>query len=85
MAQAQRPGGWPFLAPQQAELDDLLLNKLEIRSNSKVSTFAREGVVFPITIRNNLPASSSDPDVNAVHAPADLHLRQPLPADHQTH
>ena len=56
-----------FLAPQQAELDDLLMNKLEIRSNSKVSTFAREGVVFPITIRNNLPASSSDPNVNAVH------------------
>ena len=49
----------------------------------KVSTFAREGVVFPITIRNNLPASSSDPDANAVRAPAGLHLRQPLPADHQ--
>ena len=55
-----------FLTPQQAVLDDILLNKLEIRSNSKVSTFAREGVVFPITIRNNLPASSSDPDANGV-------------------
>ena len=55
-----------FLTPQQAALDDILLNKLEIRSNPNVSTFAREGVVFPITIRNNLPAGSSDPNANAV-------------------
>ena len=36
-----------------------------------------EGVVFPITIRNNLPGAGPDPQANAVTAPAGLHLRQP--------
>jgi len=33
-----------------------VLGGVEIRSNAKVSTVAQEGVVFPITIRNNLGA-----------------------------
>jgi len=46
-----------FLRPQQGALDAVVLGGVEIRSNAKVSTVAQEGVVFPITIRNNLGAS----------------------------
>ena len=38
---------------------------MEIRSPPKVSTIAQEGVVFPITVRNTLPAGA-DADANAV-------------------
>ena len=40
-----------FLGPQQAALDDML-DKIQIRSSARVQTVAREGVEFPITIRN---------------------------------
>ena len=56
----------PFLEAQQDALDAVLEDGLRITTNPKVSTVAREGVVFPITIENGLPADESDPDVNAV-------------------
>lgn len=55
-----------WLDPQQADLDAALLDKIEISSERRVRTVAREGVEFPITIKNLLPRSDSDPDVNAV-------------------
>lgn len=55
-----------WLQPQQALLDDLLQNRVEISSTRRVSTVAREGVEFPITVRNTLPASATDPNANAV-------------------
>jgi hypothetical protein len=56
-----------FLGPQQAALDEILLNKIQIRSSPRVQTVAREGVEFPITIRNTLEADGSDPDAGAVN------------------
>ena len=56
----------PFLEAQQDALDAVLEDGLRITTNPKVSTVAREGVVFPITIENGLPVDESDPDVNAV-------------------
>lgn len=56
----------PYLEQQQTVLDDLLQNQLRISTNPKVSTVAREGVEFPITVQNLLPADEQDPDVNAV-------------------
>jgi Family of unknown function (DUF6049) len=47
-----------FVRPQIAELDDILHNKVEIRTSRKVTTVARQGR-FPITVRNTLPASDS--------------------------
>jgi len=55
-----------FLGPQQASLDGVLDGALSISTNPKVSTVAREGVEFPITVRNQLPADRTDRDVNAV-------------------
>lgn len=55
-----------WLDPQQADLDAALLDKVEISSAPRVRTVAQEGVKFPITIKNLLPRSDSDPDVNAV-------------------
>ncbi len=55
-----------WLDPQQDELDAALLDKIEISSAPRARTVAREGVAFPITIRNLLPRSDSDPDLNAV-------------------
>jgi len=55
-----------FLGAQQAALDAVLEDGLRISTNPKVSTVAREGVEFPITIQNLLPADDGDPDVNAV-------------------
>jgi hypothetical protein len=54
-----------FLTPQQADLDAILRHGVEIRSQPRVSTIDQQGVVFPITIKNTLPAGSS-PEVNAV-------------------
>ena len=64
-----------FLGPQQAAVDALVTKGVEIRSLPKVSTIDQEGVVFPITVRNTLPARDRsrrqrDP------GPAGLHLRQ---------
>ena len=56
----------PFLEQQQGALDAVLRDQLRISTNPKVSTVAREGVEFPITIENLLPADEDDPDVNAV-------------------
>jgi hypothetical protein len=56
-----------FLAPQQAAIDALVMDGVEIRSLPKVSTIDQEGVVFPITVRNTLPPGT-DPDDNAVRA-----------------
>ena len=56
-----------FLTPQQAALDTLVTDGVEIRSLPKVSTIDQEGVVFPITVRNALPAGP-DPDDNAIRA-----------------
>ena len=55
-----------FLGPQQAALDEILLDKIQIRSSARVQTVAREGVEFPITIRNSLEADPSRPDTRAV-------------------
>jgi hypothetical protein len=55
-----------FLVPQQAALDGILLDKIQIRSSARVQTVAREGVEFPITIRNTLEADGSGPDAGAV-------------------
>ena len=55
-----------FLGPQQAALNEILLDKIQIRSSARVQTVAREGVEFPITIRNNLEADGSRPDAGAV-------------------
>jgi hypothetical protein len=55
-----------FLQPQQQALAAVLDDRLRISTNPKVSTVAREGVEFPITIQNLLPADETDRDVNAV-------------------
>jgi hypothetical protein len=55
-----------FLGPQQAALDDLLLNKIQIRSSARVQTVAQQGVEFPITIKNTLEANGSGPTAGAV-------------------
>ena len=55
-----------FLGPQQAALDEILLDKIQIRSSPRVQTVAREGVEFPITITNTLEADGSGPDAGAV-------------------
>jgi hypothetical protein len=55
-----------FLGPQQAALDDILLNKIQIRSSARVQTVAQQGVAFPITIRNTLEATGAAPDAGAV-------------------
>ena len=56
----------PYLEAQQAALDAALKDSLRISTTPKVSTVAREGVVFPITIENRLPVDPDDPDANAV-------------------
>ena len=56
----------PFLQAQQAALDTVLKDQLRISTTPRVSTVAREGVVFPITIENLLPVDPDDPDANAV-------------------
>jgi hypothetical protein len=56
----------PFLEAQQEALDATLEDRLLISTNPKVSTVAREGVVFPITVENNLPVDPDDPDAGAV-------------------
>jgi len=55
-----------FLGPQQAALDEILLNKIQIRSSARVQTVAQQGVAFPITIKNTLEAVGSGPDAGAV-------------------
>jgi hypothetical protein len=55
-----------FLGPQQAALNEILLDKIQIRSSARVQTVAREGVEFPITIKNTLEADGSGPDAGAV-------------------
>ena len=55
-----------FLGPQQAALNEILLDKIQIRSSPRVQTVAREGVEFPITIRNTLEADGPEPDAGAV-------------------
>ena len=56
----------PFLEAQQEALDTALEGQLEISTNPRVSTVAREGVVFPITVANLLPVDPADPDAGAV-------------------
>ena len=55
-----------FVEAQQAVLDAALKDQLRISTTPKVSTVAREGVVFPITIENLLPVDPDDPQANAV-------------------
>ena len=55
-----------LLMPQQAMLDDILLNKIRVSSSAHVSTVAQEGVVFPITIQNDLDATDPANNGNAV-------------------
>jgi hypothetical protein len=56
-----------FLGPQQATLDEILLNKIQIRSSARVQTVAQQGVEFPITIKNTLEAADgSAPNAGAV-------------------
>jgi hypothetical protein len=54
-----------FLDPQQKALDLNLRDSIEISANPKVTTVARQGVGFPITVRNSLPSTTS-PETNAV-------------------
>jgi hypothetical protein len=54
-----------FLAPQQAAVDAIVQQGVEIRSQPRVSTIDQQGVVFPITIKNTLP-DGSNPQTNAV-------------------
>jgi len=56
-----------FLDPQQAAVDALVADAVQIRSLPKVSTIDQEGVVFPITVRNTLPPGT-EPDDNAIRA-----------------
>lgn len=62
----QEPLRSPFLQTQQAALDTTLLDRLRISTNPRVSTVAREGVAFPITIENQLPVDAENPQANAV-------------------
>ncbi len=55
-----------FLGPQQAALNEILLDRIQIRSSARVQTVAREGVEFPITITNTLEADGSGPNAGAV-------------------
>jgi hypothetical protein len=55
-----------LLMPQQAMLDEILLNKIRVSSSAHVSTVAQEGVVFPITIQNDLDAGDPVNNANAV-------------------
>ncbi len=55
-----------FRGPQQAALNDILQNKIQIRSSARVQTVAQQGVEFPITIRNTLEADGSSPNAGAV-------------------
>jgi hypothetical protein len=55
-----------LLMPQQAMLDDILLNKIRVSSSAHVSTVAQEGVVFPITVQNDLDAADPVTVTNAV-------------------
>jgi hypothetical protein len=54
-----------FLDPQQKGLHLNLRDSIEISANPKVTTVARQGVGFPITVRNLLPSTTS-PEANAV-------------------
>ena len=54
------------VAPQQRRLETILRDGVVISSTPKVSTAAQDGVEFPITIKNVLPRSESDPEDNAV-------------------
>jgi hypothetical protein len=62
----QEPVRSAFLQPQQKALGSVLNDQLRISTNPKVSTVAREGVEFPITIQNLLPADETNRDANAV-------------------
>jgi hypothetical protein len=56
-----------FLGPQQIALDEILLDKIQIRSSARVQTVAQQGVEFPITIKNTLEAADgSSPNAGAV-------------------
>jgi len=44
-----------FVGPQQDELSTILTDKIQIRTSRKVTTVARKGVGFPITVLNTLP------------------------------
>jgi len=55
-----------LLDPQLRRLDKILRDGVVISSTPKVSTAAQDGVEFPITIKNALPRSDTDPEVNAV-------------------
>ena len=72
-----------FLGPQQAALNEILLDKIQIRSSPRVQTVAREGVEFPITIRNTLEADGLDPDARRCQGEARIQLREPPTAQHQ--
>lgn len=56
----------PYVKAQQRALDTTLRDQLLISTNPKVSTVAREGVVFPITVENDLPVDPDDPEAGAV-------------------
>ena len=53
----QRGPSAAYLRPQQASLDLRLTDQVRISSLRKASTFAQQGVAFPITIRNDLAPS----------------------------
>jgi uncharacterized protein DUF6049 len=54
-----------FLDPQQAAVEALVVDGVQIPQPPRVSTAGQEGVVFPITVRNLIPPGA-DPDDNAV-------------------
>ncbi len=55
-----------FVQAQQEALDTTVKGQLRISTNPRVSTVAQDGVVFPITVENDLPVDPDDPDAGAV-------------------
>jgi hypothetical protein len=69
-----------FLAPQQASLDQNLRDSIEISANPKVTTVARQGVGFPITVRNLLRRNGPEHQRSgSARSESDNALRRPTP------
>lgn len=54
-----------YTAAVRDHLSDILLERVSLTAIPTVSTTGRSGT-FPITVRNDLPSSTRDPDVNAI-------------------
>ncbi len=54
------------IRPQRAFVDEILNERIKLSSNPRVRTVARDGVEFPITIRNTLPQTDPPSEANTV-------------------